>query len=321
MTGIQEIPTTGASVTTPTQLIYNEFHSSYPDMLHMLQTNIKNDDIVMGGDIPLRIVLKALQHYICCDLHTQNIYEDENDEGDMDENEGDQSERDQEYYPSIQLFCKNDISLHQFRMAVFRAPPNYFTFGQHQYTGISTREEIHAPNELHAMHSVEMIRACPTHKTYPCAAFINRLDFTPAQVAFQFHPQFGIFVTPAFLFSLFTGQMSFTYSSQITWPFTDIENEYDHTYYNRFDNWYCPDQLLLSANHKSSLLRRYFKFKSFGYCDASLSCKEEKRLHNLFHNLEYHEDDIFCPPIELDTSGYNSDFFAQHSHIRGQFDI
>lgn len=299
---------------SPTSLIFSEFCSTYPIIIKMLQTNIKSDDIVMGGDFPHRIIVKALRNYICPNIKDQEGVDDE--EVDTEEEVKDDMFQLENYYdnPSIiQFFGNNDASLKQFCLDVFGLTLNFSHFNSYNYSGgISMVTEIAAPNQLDAEHSVEIMKAYwkrPGENPDPFVSFINRLDFTPAQLGFLFHNnQFEIFVTPGFLYSLFTGKMHFTYCGNIDWPFDNLDNVYD-------SNLYLSDpagehKLLLSGQHKCSFLRRYFKYKSLGYQDGWLNKEEEKMLDGFFNDVAYNEDDIFCESDENDESGYASNFFA-----------
>lgn len=239
--------------TNPSELIMNLFCEMYPTIVSFLQTN---NNLVLAGGFARSIVISALQKYISSTISNQT--------NDLDFFAKDTGELIQ---CAIDLFGPNfhpiwDDSL---------APPMEWQKKLFYRTNVV---EIKAPNSLHQTKNIQFINTPfgmqKATKKGHAACLINGFDFTPTQVSFNGK---NVFVTPAFLYSLFTGKMYLSYFLPLGWPFKRMETEYIR-----------PGEPTVCESQKRNMIQRFFKYKLLGYKSILLSKEEEDRLYGFYND-------------------------------------
>ncbi len=110
-------------------------------------------------------------------------------------------------------------------------------------------------------------------------SIITCFDWTATQASLDTEQK--IFVTPASLFSIITGNMYFVQRTHFKWPFS-----YKDGYLESPSDWCpCDKGVLFAGGQKINLLSRFLKYNAKGYVDPFTSSNEVNRMVHEVGNL------------------------------------
>ncbi len=124
------------------------------------------------------------------------------------------------------------------------------------------------------------------------ATLIKTFEFTCSQISiygsywWRKNPQ--ILVTPAFLFSLLSGQMYFTFFAEIpkAWPFTDLENMLLQSQCSR----YAISKCVIFRETKLYFYDLFLKYQRYGFKDLFINENQQLDLQKITERFRIYND-------------------------------